>query len=119
MQAGQGPHDAAILTGRPFRLFQTPPKTKNMNRTIKRLMLIFVGAFALATIGVVVYQVGWAVPGQACETRGDWWDWRSRTCARPVLISDITGRVIDSPQQRKAAKEAAAKARAAAKTAAP
>ena len=85
-----------------------------MNRTIKRLMLIFAGAFAVSVVGVVVYQVGWAMPGQACEARGDWWDLRGRTCARPVLISDITGRVIDTPEQRAAAKEHAAKVRAAA-----
>jgi len=82
-----------------------------MNRTIKRLMLIFVGAFALSTVAVIVYQVGWVIPGQRCESNGDWWDWRGRTCAHPVLISDITGRVIDNDAQRKAAKAAAAKAR--------
>ena len=90
-----------------------------MNRTIKRLMLIFVGVFALSLVAVTVYQVGWAMPGQACEARGDWWDWRGRTCARPVLISDITGRVIDTPEQRKAAKQHAAKVKAAAATPAP
>ena len=86
-----------------------------MNRTIKRLMLIFVGAFALSVVGVVIYQVGWVMPGQACESKGDWWDWRGRTCAHPVLISDITGRVIDTPDQRKAAKAHAAEVRAAAR----
>lgn len=82
-----------------------------MNRTIKRLMLIFLSAFALSTVGVIVYQVGWVIPGRRCEAKGDWWDWRGRTCAHPVLISDITGRVIDNDEQRKAAKAAAAKAR--------
>ena len=90
-----------------------------MNRTIKRLMLIFVSAFALSVVAVVVYQVGWVIPGQACESKGDWWDWRGRTCAHPVLISDITGRVINNDDQRKAAKENAAKVKAAAATPAP
>ena len=84
-----------------------------MNRTIRRLMMLFLGVFALSTAAVVVYQVGWAAPGQRCEAEGNWWDWRGRTCARPVLISDITGRVIDNPKQREAAKAAAAKARGA------
>lgn len=87
-----------------------------MNRTIKRLMMIFVGAFALSAAGVVVYQVVWAMPGQRCEAQGDWWDWRGRTCAHPVLISDITGRVIGNDEQRQAAKENAARTKAAAAT---
>nr|QQZ50166.1 hypothetical protein JKL49_27155 [Phenylobacterium glaciei] len=68
-------------------------------------MLIFVSAFALSVVAVVVYQVGWVIPGQACESKGDWWDWRGRTCAHPVLISDITGRVINNDDQRKAARK--------------
>lgn len=82
-----------------------------MNRTIDRLKLIFVGVFALACVGVLVYHVGWEWPRQKCEARGDWWDWRGRTCAHPVLISDITGRTIEEIQAEKA--EAAAKAKAA------
>ena len=83
-----------------------------MNRTIKRLMMLFLGVFAISVVGVVAYQVVWAMPGQACEEQGHWWDWRERVCARPVLISDITGRVIDTPAARAAAKQNAARQKA-------
>jgi hypothetical protein len=83
-----------------------------MNRTIDRLKLIFLAAFAILSAGAFVYHIGWVWPGQKCEAAGDWWDWRSRTCARPILISDITGRVIKDDTTRQAAKADAAKARA-------
>jgi len=85
-----------------------------MNRTIDRLKLIFLGLFAILSVGALVYHVFWVWPGQKCEAAGDWWDWRSRTCARPVLISDITGRPIVNKASHDAAKADAAKARAAA-----
>ena len=84
-----------------------------MNRTIDRLKLIFLAVFAISSVGAFVYHIGWVWPGQKCEAAGDWWDWRSRTCARPVLISDITGRVIQNDEARNAAKADAAKARSA------
>ena len=83
-----------------------------MNRTIDRLKLIFLGLFAILSAGAFVYHVGWVWPGKKCEEAGDWWDWRSRTCARPVLISDITGRPLVDKASREAAKADAAKARA-------
>lgn len=84
-----------------------------MNRTIDRLKLIFLAAFAILSAAAFAYHIGWVWPGQKCEAAGDWWDWRSRTCASPVLISDITGRVIKNDETRNAAKADAAKARAA------
>ena len=82
-----------------------------MNRTIDRLKLIFLGLFALLSAGALVYHVGWVWPGKKCEAAGDWWDWRTRTCAQPILISDITGRPIVNKASRDAAKADAAKAR--------
>lgn len=82
-----------------------------MNRTIDRLKLIFLGLFLILSVGAFAYHVGWVWPGQKCEAAGDWWDWRSRTCARPVQISDITGRPIVDKTSRAAAKADAAKAR--------
>jgi hypothetical protein len=82
-----------------------------MNRTITRLKLIFLSVFAILSVGTFVYHIFWAWPGQKCEAAGDWWDWRSRTCARPLLISDITGRVIKDNTTHEAAKAHAAKAR--------
>ena len=80
-----------------------------MNRTIDRLKLIFLAAFAILSAAAFAYHIGWVWPGQKCEAAGDWWDWRSRTCARPVLISDITGRPIVDKASREAAKADAAK----------
>ncbi len=77
-----------------------------MNPNIERLKLIFVAVFALAVVGVGVWQVGWAMPQKACEKAHKWWDHGQRVCAQPVLISDITGRTL-------ADKQAEAEARAA------
>ena len=83
-----------------------------MNRTIDRLKLIFLGLFAILSAAALGYHVGWVWPEQKCEAAGHWWDWRTRTCARPILISDITGRVIQDDDSRAAAEADAAKARA-------
>jgi hypothetical protein len=71
-----------------------------MNRTLERLKLIFLAVFAVLTVGMMVWQVGWIWPEQHCEKAHKWWDNSQRTCAQPVLISDITGRVIADPQAR-------------------
>ena len=76
-------------------------------------MLTLVSVFAIACVAVVVWQVGWEMPRQKCESRGDWWDWRTRVCAHPVLLSDITGRTTEEVLAEKAAAEKA-KAEAAA-----
>jgi hypothetical protein len=90
-----------------------------MNRIINRLKLVFLTVFGVLTIGVGVYQFGWAIPAKKCEEKQDWWDWRTRTCAHPIPISDITGRIIDTPEARAEAKAriAAIKAQKAAATA--
>ena len=81
-----------------------------MKSNIPRIARAFVIVFAVIVTVIVVTQMIWINPGKECEAAGNWWDWRERTCARPILISDITGRVIDTPEARAAAK--AAKARA-------
>jgi hypothetical protein len=86
-----------------------------MNRTIDRMKVIFVALFAVLSAGVFVYHIGWVWPGKRCEARGDWWDWRSRVCAHPILLSDITGRTIGDIEKEKAEKAAKAAATAAPK----
>jgi hypothetical protein len=71
-----------------------------MNRTLERLKLIFLGIFAVLTAGMLIWQFGWIVPQQKCEKAHKWWDYSQRVCAQPILISDITGRVIADPQAR-------------------
>lgn len=75
-----------------------------MNRTIDRIKLIFLAVFATLSALAVAYHVLWKWPEQACESSGDWWDWRTRTCAHPIPISDITGRVIKDRASYEAAK---------------
>jgi hypothetical protein len=65
-----------------------------MNRTIDRLKLIFLGIFAVANVGILVWTLGWAMPKEKCLAAHKWWDGGSRQCGQPILISDITGRVI-------------------------
>jgi hypothetical protein len=77
-----------------------------MNPTIERLKLIFLGIFAVANVGMLIWQVGWAWPEQKCTEARKWWDGSQRVCAQPILISDITGRVIADPQARAEAMKA-------------
>jgi hypothetical protein len=78
-----------------------------MNPNIERLKLIFVGLFAVAVVGVIVWQVWWVMPAQHCEKDlHKWWDSGHRVCAQPVLISDITGRVIKDDKALAEAKAA-------------
>ena len=71
-----------------------------MNPTLERLKLIFLVAFAALTVAVLIWQVFWIWPRENCEKAHKWWDNSQRTCAQPVLISDITGRVIADPKAR-------------------
>ena len=72
-----------------------------MNPAVERLKLIFLGIFAVANVVMLIWQFGWVVPQQNCESKHRWWDGGlSRVCAQPILISDITGRIIDDPKAR-------------------
>lgn len=71
-----------------------------MNRTIDRLKLIFLGIFAVANVGIAVWELGWALPEQHCLEAHKWWDPYQRVCATPVLTSDITGRMITNAAAR-------------------
>lgn len=81
-----------------------------MNANIERLKLIFIAVFAVAVIGVVVWQVGWAIPAKKCGEAKKWWDPAERVCATPILISDITGRVITDEKALAEAKKALGRA---------
>jgi hypothetical protein len=74
-----------------------------MNRAFTRLKWIFIGIFAAANLGILVWTVGWALPEQHCLEARKWWDPYSRVCAQPILTSDITGRMITDKQARDAA----------------
>ena len=69
-----------------------------MNPILERLKIIFLTAFVALTAALLIWQVGWLWPQQKCEKAHRWWDNSQRICAQPVLISDITGRVIADPQ---------------------
>lgn len=77
-----------------------------MNRTLDRLKYIFLGIFLASSLGVMVWQVGWAIPAQKCGEAHKWFDYSQRVCAQPVMISDITGRTIQDKQAEAAAKAA-------------
>jgi len=74
-----------------------------MNPTIERLKLIFLGIFAVANLGILVWTVGWAWPEERCTGAHKWWDPDQRVCAQPILTSDITGRMITDKKARDAA----------------
>ena len=71
-----------------------------MNPTIERLKLIFLGIFAVANVGILVWEFGWELPAQKCSEAHKWWDGYQRVCATPLLTSDITGRMITDPNAR-------------------
>jgi len=78
-----------------------------MSRIINRLKLVFLGVFAVLTAGVFGYHAYFVWPGERCEAKGRWWDPETRICARPVLISDITGRTLPERKAAEAARAAA------------
>lgn len=71
-----------------------------MNPVIDRLKLIFVGIFLVINIAIGVWEFGWELPRQNCEKAHKWWDNAERACGTPILVSDITGRMIDNPQAK-------------------
>lgn len=78
-----------------------------MNPNIERLKLIFIGLFVVAAVGVGIWQFWWVMPAQKCEKeQKKWWDAAERVCATPVLVSDITGRVITDDKALAEAKKA-------------
>ena len=71
-----------------------------IRRTYIRLRWIFVGIFAVANVGILVWTLGWARPEEKCTGEHKWWDGSARVCAQPILTSDITGRVISDQKAR-------------------
>ena len=63
-----------------------------MNNTITRLKYIFLGLFVLAAAASAAYQIFWVKPAKQCEATGAWWDPRTRICATPLYIPNLTGR---------------------------
>ncbi|WP_430423353.1 hypothetical protein [Phenylobacterium sp.] len=88
-----------------------------MNPNIERLKLIFIAIFAVAIVGVGVWQVGWIIPQKNCEKAKKWWDGSQRVCATPILVSDVTGRVITDAKALAEAKKAIGRPEAAPKPA--
>jgi hypothetical protein len=75
-----------------------------MSKLIRRVFRITAAVFLVTCLVLLVVQVVWITPGQDCERAGKWWDWRQRTCAQPIQISDITGRPITDRKSHDAAK---------------
>jgi hypothetical protein len=75
-----------------------------MSNLIRRAFRITAALFLVTCLVLLVVQVVWVTPGQDCERAGKWWDWRQRTCAQPIQISDITGRPITDRKSHDAAK---------------
>ena len=81
-----------------------------MNPTIERLKLIFLGIFAVANVGILVWTLGWAMPEEKCVGAHKWWDGDQRVCAQPILTSDVTGRMITDQKARNEALRALGRA---------
>lgn len=78
-----------------------------MDRSTKRIALLFAVVFAICVAGVFTFQHFWVEPGDRCEARGGWWDLSGRTCAMPIYIPDITGRAPGESREAASRRNAA------------
>jgi hypothetical protein len=60
--------------------------------SFRRLSVIFLALFAVLTVGTLGLERYWAGPEERCEAQGKWYDRKSRICAQPISIAEITGR---------------------------
>ena len=74
-----------------------------MQRTLFRLKILFLVLFLIGTAGSIAYHLMWVLPSRACAERGGWWAPRSRVCATPIDITEITGRPRGAPPAAKPA----------------
>lgn len=63
-----------------------------MDRSMKRISLLFFAVFAVLVAAVFAFDRYWVAPGDRCEAEGGWWDMGERICATPIYIPDVTGR---------------------------
>lgn len=63
-----------------------------MNRIIRPTMLGFLGLFVVGVAVVGIHQVYSVIPAKRCEAGGGWWEPKSRVCATPLYLPNITGR---------------------------
>ena len=71
-----------------------------MNPALERLKLIFIALFVVVNVALLIWHFGWQLPRDNCEQAHKCWDGSQRVCAQPVLVSDLTGRVIADPKAR-------------------
>lgn len=60
--------------------------------SFRRLGLIYLALFVIATVGTLGFQRYWMGPEEKCAAEGKWFDRKSRICAQPISIAEITGR---------------------------
>lgn len=62
-----------------------------MTRWFTSAKLFVLGAFLLASLATIAYQVYYIWPEKRCDERGAWWDDLDRQCLTPMPIWRITG----------------------------
>ena len=67
--------------------------------SFRRLGVIYLALFAVATVGVLGFQRYWMGPEERCTAEGKWFDRKSRICAQPISIAEITGRPIGTSRE--------------------
>lgn len=80
-----------------------------MDRLLNRLKIFFLVLFGVGAAGIAAHQWFWVRPAKACAEAQAWWDDGSRTCARPVFLSDITGRPVGTKRTPEQIENARAK----------
>ena len=61
-----------------------------MYAPFERLKVIFLALFAVLTVAMMIWQVGWIWPRQNCEKARKWWD--GLTARQPRLFAPLTAR---------------------------
>lgn len=78
-----------------------------MNPTINRLKIVFLIIFAIGCAALWAYQIFWVWPAKRCDENGAWWDPKTRICAQPIYIPEITGRPAGMSRKEWSEKQAA------------
>ncbi len=63
-----------------------------MTRWMTFAKLFVLGAFLLASLATVGYEIYYVWPEKRCDEQGAWWDPRDHQCLTPMPIWKLTGR---------------------------
>jgi hypothetical protein len=72
---------------------------KNAKKTILHIKLGFLALFVVLSAGILIYGALYEMPRRKCESQGQWWNDKYRSCETPIYLPIITGRKPGEPRQ--------------------